>query len=173
MTLYFKIIVMSFRTQRQARNIARISRSYARYLIRGSRFFFAPPPPPPEIVNVIRRVYRVKNEELNVTQRERAYYYFPAVALSLSRVYPTKCFSILARTQLRAANANANANFISLPSAPPLVAALFAKESTLSRYFHRTACENVNFILLPLPYYTRYRYVPHFFLTAGSNAHSH
>lgn len=93
-----------------------------------------------------------------------------------SLAYPAKCFSILARTQLRAAKRKSRANFIYIyiyvyrhPAyrryrrllLPRFlysqVCVLFAKESTLSRYFHRTACENVKFILLPSPYYTRYR----------------
>jgi len=75
--------------------------------------------------------------------------------------YPTKMFF---NSRSYTTSANERELYISsspLSSPPPLPPpVLFAKESTLSRYFHRTACENVNFILLPSPYYTRYRYIP-------------
>lgn len=110
-------------------------------------------------VNETKRLRDAKRNALIITFR-------PLRSLA----YPTKCFSILARTQLCVAKANEL--YISSyreppPSLPPpisplfLRSVLFAKESTLSRYFHRTACENIKFILLPSPYYTRYRrYIP-------------
>lgn len=75
--------------------------------------------------------------------------------------YPTKMF-FNSRSYTSSCRERTRTLYLSLPPSPllSLWAALFAKESTLSRYFHRTACENVNFILLPSPYYTRYRYIP-------------
>lgn len=108
-------------------------------------------------VKFSRRTRCVRNEKI-ARCKERTRLLLPSIALPLSLPRTSdakdrkrkkkrereKYFSILAR--VRNLVPRTNANFI---SSIPARGAVFTKESTLSRYFHGTACENVNFILPP------------------------